>query len=93
MKGFQACRFFDFEFSRLARKTRTRGFEEAKLLQRVGARVYGADEVRQRGLAAVLNEAYATVCTGTAGFGITIDLDVLDPCDAPGVKTPATPCA
>jgi ornithine--oxo-acid transaminase len=62
--------------------------EEAKLLQRVGARVYGADEVRQRGLAAVLNEAYATVCTGTAGFGITIDLDVLDPCDAPCAKTP-----
>ena len=62
--------------------------DEAELLHRLGVRVYGADEVHQRGLAAVLSEAYATVCTGTAGFGITIDLDVLDPSDAPGVNTP-----
>jgi len=36
----------------------------------------------------VLDEAVAIARTGTVGYGISLDLDVLDPLDAPGVGTP-----
>jgi ornithine--oxo-acid transaminase len=68
-----------------------RSFEpdEAALLMRMGVRVFPMEEVRRRGLAAVFTEALDIVQRGTAGFGVSIDLDALDPEDAPGVGTPA----
>ena len=67
-----------------------RSFEagEAALLQRLGVRVFDMDEVRRRGLAAVFGEALAIVRQGAAGFGVSVDLDALDPEEAPGVTTP-----
>jgi arginase family enzyme len=50
--------------------------------------VFFADEVRRRGMHAVLAEALAIVQSGTAGFGVSIDLDAVDPADAPGVGSP-----
>ena len=63
--------------------------EEAALLMQLGVRVFGMQELRRRGLAAVFAEALSIVQSGTAGFGVSIDLDALDPEDAPGVGTPA----
>jgi ornithine--oxo-acid transaminase len=67
-----------------------RSFEpdEAALLMQMGVRVFPMEEVRRRGLEAVFVEALGIVQTGTAGFGVSIDLDALDPEDAPGVGTP-----
>lgn len=67
-----------------------RSFEsgEAALLRELGVRIYFMDEVRQRGMKTVFAEAHRLVCTGTAGYGISLDLDALDPLDAPGVGTP-----
>jgi arginase len=66
-----------------------RSFEpdEAALLGRLGVRVYDADEVAKRGLAIVMDEAREQVTRGTAGFGVTLDLDAIDPRDAPGTGT------
>lgn len=61
---------------------------EAALLRKLGVRVFGMDAVRRHGLENVFGEALATVRKGTVGFGISIDLDALDPDDAPGVGTP-----
>ncbi|MHB0972926.1 MAG: arginase [Thiobacillus sp.] len=61
---------------------------EAALLQRLGVRVFEMDEVRRRGLATVFDEALALVRQGTAGFGVSVDLDALDPDEEPGVGTP-----
>ncbi|MBI3432481.1 MAG: arginase [Hydrogenophilales bacterium] len=61
---------------------------EAALLHRLGVRVFEMDEVRRRGLADVFNEALALVRRGTAGFGVSVDLDALDPAEEPGVGTP-----
>lgn len=61
---------------------------EAALLHRLGVRVFDMDEVRRRGLAAVFDEALAIVRNGTAGFGVSVDLDALDPEEEPGVGTP-----
>ena len=67
-----------------------RSFEsdEAELLSRLGVRVFSMDEIDRRGLGEVMAEAQAIVSRGTAGFGVTIDLDVIDPAEAPGVGTP-----
>lgn len=62
---------------------------EAKLLHDLGVRVFDMAEIRQRGLHAVFDEAIAIVERGTAGFGISLDLDALDPEEEPGVGTPA----
>jgi arginase len=61
---------------------------EAALLHGLGVRVFEMDEVRRRGLAAVFDEALAIVRHGTAGFGVSVDLDALDPEEEPGVGTP-----
>lgn len=61
---------------------------EAALLARLGVRVIHIDEVERRGLGAALDEAIAIATRGTAGFGLSIDLDAIDPADAPGVGTP-----
>jgi ornithine--oxo-acid transaminase len=68
-----------------------RSFEkgEAELLARLGVRIYHMDEVARRGLKAVLDDALALVRDGTVGFGVSVDIDVLDPSDAPAVATPA----
>lgn len=67
-----------------------RSFEagEAALLDRLGVRVFMMEEVLRRGLRAVMREALAIANDGTAGYGITVDLDALDPRDAPGVGSP-----
>jgi arginase len=64
--------------------------EEMALLRRLGVRIMLMDEVRRRGMQAVLTEALAIATAGTAGFGLTIDLDGFDPTDAPaiGLKEP-----
>ena len=61
---------------------------EARLLERLGVRVIAAEEVARRGFDACFAEALAIACHRTDGFGVSIDLDVFDPVDAPGVGSP-----
>lgn len=67
-----------------------RSFEEgeAALLKRLNVRVYLMEEVKERGFAVVLNEAVKQVSANTVGYGISLDLDGIDPTDAPGVDVP-----
>jgi len=67
-----------------------RSFEsgEAELLEKLKVRIYFIDEVKQRGLDTVLNEARELVTKNTVGYGLSIDLDAIDPRDAPGVSAP-----
>lgn len=62
--------------------------EESALLDRLGVRVVGQAEVQERGIRNALAEALARVTDGTAGFGISLDLDAIDPGEAPGVGSP-----
>lgn len=61
---------------------------EKALLERLGVRVMFMEEVLERGFAACFDEARTIVKANTAGWGITFDLDGLDPLDAPGTGTP-----
>jgi arginase len=63
--------------------------EEAELLKKLNVRVYFIDEVKNRGFAVVLREAIAKVSEQTVGYGLSLDLDAIDPADAPGVDVPA----
>lgn len=67
-----------------------RSFEqgEAALLKQLGVRVICMDEIHKRGVAATLAEALAIANNGTAGYGVSLDLDVLDPAEEPGVGSP-----
>lgn len=62
--------------------------EEERLLKKLGVRVYRMHEVEKRGLAVVMTEALQRVQAGTAGFGLTVDLDAVDPREAPAVTMP-----
>jgi arginase len=61
---------------------------EAQLLADLGARVYFQAEVAERGLDTVMREATERANTGTVGFGLTLDVDAIDPFVAPGTGTP-----
>ena len=62
--------------------------EEFEFLQRMGVRVIDSEEILQRGFAACLDEAIAIVGGAPASFGVTLDLDAIDPNLAPGVGSP-----
>lgn len=67
-----------------------RSFESAELhlLQAQGVRIFFIDEIRRRGLSAAFAEALARVSRNGQPFGISLDLDALDPLVVPGVNTP-----
>lgn len=62
--------------------------EEQKLLESLKVRIFYMDEVNERGLDAVLKEAHHIISDNTAFYGISLDLDAIDPDEAPGVGTP-----
>lgn len=67
-----------------------RSFEhgEAEFLKKLNVRIYFMDEVKSRGIDAVMQEAAEYVSRNTVGYGISLDLDAIDPNDAPGVDVP-----
>jgi len=62
--------------------------EERPLVMRSGVRVFTMTEVDERGISACMDEALARAGANTAGFHLSIDLDGIDPMEAPGVGTP-----
>ena len=67
-----------------------RSFEtgEAALLRRLGVRVFFMHEIARRGLHDVMADALAIAGNG-GSYGISLDVDAVDPRDAPGVGSPA----
>ena len=57
---------------------------EAELLKRLNVRIFFMEEVDRRGLDAVMADALEIATRNTIGFGVTIDIDGIDPQDAPG---------
>ncbi len=63
--------------------------EEPAFARRHGVRVIAMNELARRGIQDSCAEALAIAACGVAGYGVSLDLDVFDPADAPGVGTPA----
>jgi len=53
-----------------------------------GVRAFTMRDIDERGLRSVMEEAIRRACDGTAGFHLSLDMDFVDPQDAPGVGTP-----
>jgi arginase len=53
-----------------------------------GVSVFTMRDIDERGLRSVMHEAIGIAGSGTAGFHLSVDMDVLDPNEAPGVGTP-----
>lgn len=63
--------------------------EELARLRRFGVRVIDQAEIARAGLPEALRMAMRIVGAAPAGFGLSLDLDVFDPAEAPGVNSPA----
>ena len=57
-------------------------------VQQSGVRTYTMRQIDERGLRAVMDEAIRLATDGTAGFQLSLDMDAVDPDEAPGVGTP-----
>jgi arginase len=62
---------------------------ERENIRRAGvAQVYTMRDIDERGMRAVMEEALRAAGSGTAGYHVSLDMDWIDPEDAPGVGTP-----
>lgn len=61
---------------------------ERDLLEKLGLTVYYMDEVHQKGFYPILKDAILTLQSKTVGYGISFDLDVIDPKFVNAVGTP-----
>jgi arginase len=52
-----------------------------------GVRAITMRDIDERGLRSVMDDAIRVACEGTAGFILSLDMDFVDPRDAPGVGT------
>lgn len=61
---------------------------ERLLLREAGVHVFTMHDIDRRGLPQVMEHAVALAGEGTNGFHVSLDLDAVDPREAPGVGTP-----
>lgn len=61
---------------------------EKRTLRKQGVRVATMRDIDERGMRAVMEEGIRAVSSGTAGFCVSLDMDAIDPSEAPGVGTP-----
>ena len=62
---------------------------EKENLKDAGVTVFTTEEIRKRGMKAVMEDAIEIACENTNGMHISYDLDVIDPVICPGVSVPA----
>lgn len=62
--------------------------KELELLERLGVKIFFDKEVHKRGLKAVFEEAVEIVTAHTVGFGVSLDVDLFNPIEAPAVGVP-----
>ena len=61
---------------------------ERNNIRRSGISVYTMRDIDELGLRAVMEKAIQVAAAGTAGFHVSMDMDWVDPTEAPGVGTP-----
>jgi arginase len=61
---------------------------EKENIRKTGVEVFTMRDIDERGMRAVMEEALRMAGRGTAGYHVSLDMDWIDPEDAPGVGTP-----
>jgi arginase len=62
--------------------------KERRLIKESGVHVFTMRDVDERGMREVMSEALRFASDDTAGIAVSLDMDFVDPSDAPGVGTP-----
>ena len=62
--------------------------KERENIRETGIEVYTMRDIDERGMRVVIEEALRVAGRGTAGYHVSLDMDWIDPEDAPGVGTP-----
>jgi len=62
--------------------------KERRLIKECGVHVFTMRDIDERGMRDVMSEALRFVTDDTDGVAVSLDLDFVDPDDAPGVGTP-----
>ena len=61
---------------------------ERDIVQHSGVHAFTMRDIDERGMRSVFEEAIAVAGAGTAGIHVSLDMDAVDPQEAPGVGTP-----
>jgi arginase len=69
--------------------TRDLDYDERTMLKESGIAIYTMRDIDERGIAAVTRDALERRLTGVTRIHVSLDMDALDPREAPGVGTPA----
>ncbi len=62
--------------------------KERKLMKDAGVHVFTMRDIDERGMREVMADAIRFASDDTAGIAVSLDMDFVDPIDAPGVGTP-----
>ena len=62
--------------------------KERRLMKESGVHVFTMRDIDERGMREVMTEALRFATDDTAGIAVSLDMDFVDPTDAPGVGTP-----
>jgi arginase len=62
--------------------------KERRLVKESGVRIFTMRDIDERGMREVMAEALRFAGDDTAGIAVSLDMDFVDPSDAPGVGTP-----
>jgi arginase len=61
---------------------------ERKIVRDLGVVTFTMRDIDELGLRKIMEQAIAAASNGTAGFHLSLDMDAVDPDEAPGVGTP-----
>jgi len=89
----ELTQIFDYAPKVAGRNAVLIGIRDVDARERAGVRESGATaftmrDIDERGLRSVMEQAIAHANDGTAGFHLSLDMDAVDPDEAPGVGTP-----
>jgi len=62
--------------------------QEKKIVKKSGIHVFTMRDIDERGMREVMSDALKYAMDDTAGIAVSLDMDFVDPSDAPGVGTP-----
>lgn len=62
--------------------------KERRMIKEAGIHVFTMRDIDERGMREVMTEAIRFATDDTAGVAVSLDMDFVDPTDAPGVGTP-----
>ena len=62
--------------------------QERKIVKKSGIHVFTMSDIDERGMREVMSDALKYAMDDTAGIAVSLDMDFVDPSDAPGVGTP-----